>query len=92
MKVKIETFAQINQLEVGRQITRFPCEGIPKELFDETRPSEIEIYDIKSSDVDHKVIGLVLARESRIQFASPGDITKIFISPASLIKEGLWWI
>lgn len=72
LKAKIEAMSQINQLKVGGRIMKFPDQGIAEEPFKVSHPSGIEIYDIKSLDMEHKVIGLELAPESRIQFASPG--------------------
>ena len=92
MRTKITTLEQTGYLKVGDKIRKFPTRGLPEKSYDETNIALMEIYDIKSLNVDHKIVGLVIAPESRIQFASPGDITRIFISQANLITEDSWWI
>lgn len=80
------------QLVIGSRIRKFPSTGLPELLFNGSNPARVEVYDITDYNKEYKMISLVLAPESRMPFSSPGDITRMYISPANLIHEDLWWI
>ena len=92
MKVKIATLEQTRHLKVGDQIGKFPIQGSPEQSFPEAGTPLMEIYDIRTLNAEYSIIGLVIASGSRINFASPADVTRIFISQANLIAEDLWWV
>ncbi len=66
--------------------------GIPVQEFDSTQRNLIECFEVQDANKQSRMISLVLAKQSRIQFASPGDVSKLFISEEDLVGQGVWWL
>ena len=92
MNIKIDSFLQTAALKTGDIINNYPRNGPPVLTFDSTQKDRIECFEVVFANKNTTMVSLVLAKESRILFASPGDVSKLFISEKDLIKQGVWWL
>jgi hypothetical protein len=61
-------------------------------VFDSKQSNLVECFEVQFANKKNKMVSLVLAKRSRILFASPGDVSKEFISEKDLIGQGVWWL
>lgn len=91
MTIKIGASIHMSDMNIGDILSRFPSEKCPEELFDETRPLEIDTFEITSINYSTKIIGLVMCGNSICSFPSAGDYGRLFIKQSDLIKQNIWW-
>lgn len=92
MNTKIDSFIQTSVLNVGDIINKYPKNGLFVRSFDSMQSNLIECFEVQFANKKNKMVSLVLAKQSRILFASPGDVSKEFISEKDLIDQGIWWL
>lgn len=91
MTTKIDDSIHMFDMNIGDILSRFPSDKLPEELFDETRPLEIDTFEITSINYATKIIGLVMCGNSICSFPSAGDYGRLFIKQSELIKQDIWW-
>jgi hypothetical protein len=92
MHIKITTPQQVVQLLKGDVLLKYPQKNDPGNTDDEQYPKSIEAYEIRYINMGNEMIELVMTADSRVSFASPGDIGRLFIKSGHLITEGVWWL
>ncbi len=92
MPIKITTPQQVAQLLAGDVILKCPLSEEPGSMTDIQYPKGIEAYEIRHINANNQMVELVITAGSRIQFASPGDVGRLFIKSDHLITEKLWWL
>ncbi len=90
--IKLTTPEQVSGLRKGDILKRFPANGAPQEIFDETQEDNTDIYTIQSINPTNKTIGLIMTVSSQTMFAWPGDMERLAITPYHLLSEKTWWI
>lgn len=91
MPIKITTFQQINSLQEGDVLQKFPANGEPEHKFDKTRTEDIVTYEIKTINRISQTIHLAVNENSEL-FSWPGDLRSINVKTASILTENTWWI
>jgi hypothetical protein len=66
MLVKITTFQQINSLQEGDVLQKFPASGRPEHKFDKTRTEDIVTYEIKTINRISQTIHLAVNENSEL--------------------------
>ncbi|RYD56878.1 MAG: hypothetical protein EOP56_10835 [Sphingobacteriales bacterium] len=89
---KVSTLSQTSLLRKGDIIQRFPTQGEPQNIFDESRPKHTDTFEIRSINRVNDMVELVMTGDSITMFSSAGDIGKVFIKSYDLIEQRVWWI
>lgn len=92
MHYKLITAAQVARLRQGDILQKFPLDGHSETIFDEHDTGLSEAYEIRCINADNQMIELVMTPGSRIQFASPADVGRMFIKSGYLVTESVWWM
>lgn len=92
MPTKLTTIEQLDQLEEGNLITRYPSQGRSEEKFDANRKNDIDTYEIISINKKEQLLKLVRAGEALEIFTWPGDIERLNIGMANILSEKTWWV
>lgn len=82
----------LEQLKIGDILHRFPSNGKPEKIFDETRKEDISTYKIRFINKQEGIFRLAIDEESLIMFVWPGDIEYLDIRRSSILSEAVWWI
>ena len=87
---QLTTLAQLARLAVGDILWMHPLTG---SAWDGAIDGDsVDAYEIRSINQHNKMIELVMTTSSRIRFASPADVGRLFIKSNNLITDGDWWI
>ena len=89
MHLKITTAQQVAQLLKGDVLLKCPLNSDPGNTDDKQYQKRIEAYEIRYINTDNEMVELVTTAGSRIMFASPGDIGRLFIKSGHLITENV---
>ncbi len=82
---------QLLLLREGNTLTRYPCDGIPENEFNEKNVDQIHSFQIISINADTNVMELIIDH-SAFMYASPGDINHLFIKSHDLVDQKIWWM
>jgi hypothetical protein len=92
MPTKLTTPEQLDQLEEGIILTRFPAKGKPEDKFDESRKDDIDVFKILTIDRKGQIAKLILADSTIEMFTWPKDIERLNIKLSNILLEKTWWI
>ena len=92
MQTKLTTPEQLDQLEEGSLLTRFPANGKPEDTFDESRKGDIDVFEIITINREDQIVKLILADDAIEIFTWPRDIERLNIKLSNILSEKTWWI
>lgn len=91
MKTKLITLEQVSLLKKHDIIEKYPSRGSSREIFDERDTELIDIYEIRSFNLNNNMLELVMTGSSVHMLSLAGDIGRLFIKSCDLLTGGIWW-
>lgn len=81
-------------MRAGDIIKRFPCnsDDAPQDTFDALRTKQIDTFTIRAINAETQMVSLVTTHEGNGHFASAVMVGRLFISPADLLMQKVWWV
>lgn len=92
MPIKLTSLQQLEQLNIGTLLKKFPTGKKPEGEFDWKRKEEIDTYEIKAFNRKDNTFKLIQIKGLEELFAWPDDIEYLNISFSKLISEKVWWM
>lgn len=92
MQIKLVDIEQFRLLKEGDILEKFPVKGIPVTIFDNSKETEIDKYEIRTINHKKHCLSLIQVNKPQEMFAWPNDEERVYINYHDFLSENTWWI
>ncbi|WP_157977335.1 hypothetical protein [Taibaiella helva] len=91
MYIKITKSSTVALSHEGDVLWMYPFNGDPEDFFNEQDKKRAEAYEIRLINHVNGMMTLLNPADSRIMFAPPGEVGRLFIKSDHLVTQNIWW-